>query len=65
MQNHPTPGGATANGGVPKLAQMLSEQAENSTEGAFAQFRMSDDERYEFHLAAWLHDCGKITSPNT
>jgi hypothetical protein len=24
---------------------------------------MDEDERYEFHLGAWLHDCGKVTSP--
>jgi hypothetical protein len=24
---------------------------------------MTEDERYEFHLGAWLHDCGKVTSP--
>ena len=48
---------------VPKLAQMLVDEAERSGEGTFAPFRMSEDERYEFHLAAWLHDCGKITSP--
>ena len=48
---------------VPKLAQMLVDEAERSEEGAFAPFKMSEDERYEFHLAAWLHDCGKITSP--
>ncbi|MGC8121061.1 HD domain-containing phosphohydrolase [Marinobacter sp. VGCF2001] len=48
---------------VPKLAQMLTDEAEQASEGLFADFRMSEDERYEFHLAAWLHDCGKITSP--
>lgn len=48
---------------VPKLAQMLAARAEASIEPAFARFQMTDDERYEFHLAAWLHDCGKITSP--
>lgn len=48
---------------VPRLAQMLTEVAEHATEGPFADFRMTEDERYEFHLAAWLHDCGKITSP--
>jgi HD-GYP domain-containing protein (c-di-GMP phosphodiesterase class II) len=48
---------------VPKLAQMLAEQAESASDGPFARFRMSEDERYEFRLAAWLHDCGKITSP--
>ena len=48
---------------VPKLAQMITEVAEQASEGPFAHFRMNEDERYEFHLAAWLHDCGKITSP--
>lgn len=48
---------------VPKLAQMITEVAEHASEGPFAHFRMNEDERYEFHLAAWLHDCGKITSP--
>jgi hypothetical protein len=24
---------------------------------------MTEDERYEFYLGAWLHDCGKVTSP--
>ncbi|MCA0912301.1 HD domain-containing phosphohydrolase [Marinobacter nauticus] len=48
---------------VPKLAQMITEVAEQASEGPFADFRMNEDERYEFHLAAWLHDCGKITSP--
>ncbi|SFN28847.1 HD domain-containing phosphohydrolase [Marinobacter pelagius] len=48
---------------VPKLAQMILAEAEASNEGRFAGFSMSDDERHEFELAAWLHDCGKITSP--
>lgn len=48
---------------VPRLAQMLTDEAEKSREGLFRNFRMTEDERYEFHLAAWLHDCGKITTP--
>lgn len=48
---------------VPELAQMLIEAAISCRKGSFADFRMSPDERYEFHLAAWLHDCGKITTP--
>jgi len=48
---------------VPKLAQMILAEAESSDDGRFAGFSMSDDERHEFELAAWLHDCGKITSP--
>ncbi|AZT83303.1 HAMP domain-containing protein [Marinobacter sp. NP-4(2019)] len=48
---------------VPKLAHMLIEEAEKSTEAPFRDFQLNDEQRYEFHLAAWLHDCGKITSP--
>ncbi|MBP0050180.1 HD domain-containing protein [Marinobacterium sp. AK62] len=48
---------------VPELAQMVLDAACNSREGEFAGFSMSDDQRYEFYLAAWLHDCGKITTP--
>ena len=48
---------------VPKLAQMMVDEAIQSPAEPFANFTMNDDERYEFHLAAWLHDCGKITSP--
>jgi HD-GYP domain-containing protein (c-di-GMP phosphodiesterase class II) len=48
---------------VPELAQLLVREAANCPEGPFATFDMSDEERYEFELASWLHDCGKITSP--
>lgn len=48
---------------VPLLAQMILEEAEASKDGVFAGFGLSDEERAEFQLAAWLHDCGKITSP--
>ncbi len=47
---------------VPKLAQMMVDEAISTDQPDFAQFNMTDDEKYEFHLAAWLHDCGKITS---
>ncbi|MBZ2167490.1 HD domain-containing phosphohydrolase [Marinobacter sp. F4216] len=48
---------------VPQLAEMLVDEAIASDQEAFAGFTLSDEERYEFRLAAWLHDCGKITSP--
>ncbi|MDK2123368.1 HD domain-containing phosphohydrolase [Parachitinimonas caeni] len=48
---------------VPQLANMLVERLQAETEGPYADFCMSEDERYEFHLGAWLHDCGKVTSP--
>lgn len=48
---------------VPQLAKMLVDQAERSRDPPFADFSMNERERYEFHIGAWLHDCGKITSP--
>ncbi|WP_460419069.1 HD domain-containing phosphohydrolase [Pseudomonas sp. microsymbiont 2] len=48
---------------VPQLAQMLLEQAVQADSGPYADFTMSEAERYEFRVAAWLHDCGKVTSP--
>lgn len=48
---------------VPELAQMLMDAACRADQGPFADFAMNQAERYEFHLAAWLHDCGKITTP--
>ncbi|WP_228151230.1 HD domain-containing phosphohydrolase [Tamilnaduibacter salinus] len=48
---------------VPQLAEMIIDSARHQTGGDFADFHMNDSEAYEFHIAAWLHDCGKITSP--
>ena len=48
---------------VPELATALVDRMHADTTGAYADFRMGEDERYEFYLAAWLHDCGKVTSP--
>lgn len=48
---------------VPQLAEMLLEQVQRANEGPFAAFQLDDDQRYAFRIAAWLHDCGKITSP--
>ncbi|MEE6442317.1 MULTISPECIES: HD domain-containing phosphohydrolase [Pseudomonas] len=48
---------------VPQLAQMLLDQAVAADNGPFASFSMTEAERYEFRVAAWLHDCGKVTSP--
>jgi HD-GYP domain-containing protein (c-di-GMP phosphodiesterase class II) len=48
---------------VPELARMLAEAAHNSEKEPFKSFRLSGDEWYELHIASWLHDCGKITTP--
>ncbi|EKV32508.1 HD-GYP domain protein [Caenispirillum salinarum AK4] len=48
---------------VPMIAELLAEAACRETEGPFAEFDLDDDQRQELHLGAWLHDCGKVTTP--
>jgi hypothetical protein len=48
---------------VPELTMLLAEAAHNTHEGYLSDFHLSEDDRYELSIASWLHDCGKITSP--
>lgn len=48
---------------VPQLATMLADRMEAETRGPYARFQLDEDERRAFQLGAWLHDCGKVTSP--
>lgn len=48
---------------VPEITKMLAKAAVNVKEGPFADFTLSDNEWEELHTACWLHDCGKITTP--
>lgn len=48
---------------VPVITQMLAKATCEITKGPLKEFTMSDDELYELEVAAWLHDCGKITTP--
>ena len=48
---------------VPEITMLLAEAVEKTTEGKYADFTMTEDERYELYLAGWLHDCGKVATP--
>ncbi len=48
---------------VPELTMMLADAADATPDGALADFSMAANERYALWLAGWLHDCGKITTP--
>ncbi len=48
---------------VPIIVRMLADAAQTSTEPPFADFALNADETYALHLASWLHDCGKLTTP--
>ncbi|MBO6946863.1 MAG: GAF domain-containing protein [Rhodospirillales bacterium] len=48
---------------VPELTKMLAHAASEQEDGPFQDFELTDEEWYELHIAAWLHDCGKVTTP--
>lgn len=49
---------------VPELAMILAKEAEKAEEGPFKTFRFENDDAWrEFETGAWLHDCGKVTTP--
>ncbi len=48
---------------VPEITMMLAEAVHKTKNGPFADFKLSDQEMYELKIAAWLHDCGKVATP--
>ncbi|GAB6041304.1 HD-GYP domain-containing protein [Endothiovibrio diazotrophicus] len=48
---------------VPVLTLMLADAARDAADGPWADFQMTDEQRYELEIAAWLHDCGKVVTP--
>ncbi|MBX9915457.1 MAG: GAF domain-containing protein [Pseudomonadaceae bacterium] len=48
---------------VPELTKMLARAACSEQSGPFADFSLNDEQWEELHIAAWLHDCGKVTTP--
>ncbi|HHQ4553335.1 TPA: GAF domain-containing protein, partial [Aeromonas veronii] len=48
---------------VPELTKMLAEAACEAREGPFQHFSLDETQWEAIHIAAWLHDCGKVTTP--
>ncbi len=49
---------------VPELALMLAQAASQSKVAAFNRFELRTEAQWrEFRVGAWLHDCGKVTTP--
>ena len=48
---------------IPVLTMMLAEAAHATTEGPLQDFQINEKDRYELETAAWLHDCGKVVTP--
>jgi len=53
-------------GHIRRVAQLTSQIARgmsDTTEGVFKDFKMNEDEHNELRIAGWMHDIGKITTP--
>ena len=48
---------------IPVLTMMLAEATHSVESGPLKDFRISERDRYELETAAWLHDCGKVVTP--
>ena len=48
---------------VPELTKMLARAACAETSGPYQNFQLNPEEWEAVHVAAWLHDCGKVTTP--
>ena len=48
---------------IPVLTMMLAEAAHGTNSGPLKDFKITDKDRYELETAAWLHDCGKVVTP--
>ena len=48
---------------VPVLTLMIAQAVIDETEGPLKDFELTEEEFYELRIAAWMHDCGKVTTP--
>jgi len=48
---------------VPELTRMLAEAACDSDDPPFRDFKLDDEQWDALDIASWLHDCGKVTTP--
>ncbi|MGV6825799.1 MAG: HD-GYP domain-containing protein, partial [bacterium] len=48
---------------VPAITEMLAKAACDETDGPFADFQLNTKEWEALDIASWLHDCGKVTTP--
>ena len=48
---------------VPELTMMIAEACHHESDGPLKDFHMTEKDRYELEIAGWLHDCGKVTTP--
>lgn len=48
---------------VPELTNMIADAACRIKKGPLKDFDLDENQKYALDVAGWLHDCGKITTP--
>ncbi|NMP33237.1 HD domain-containing protein [Thalassotalea sp. M1531] len=48
---------------VPEITMLLARACHEVTDGPLTEFELSDADFHELSVAAWLHDCGKVATP--
>ena len=48
---------------VPEITKLLAEAACASNDAPFQSFQLNEAQWESLHIASWLHDCGKVTTP--
>ncbi|MGR9071862.1 MAG: HD domain-containing phosphohydrolase [Gammaproteobacteria bacterium] len=48
---------------VPELSRLLARAACDSNEHPFDRFNLDEKQWEALNIASWLHDCGKVTTP--
>src|SRR5690606_15638508 len=50
---------------VPVLTELLARAACDAQDGPLKDFSLDDKGWYELRVAAWMHDCGKLATPDS
>ena len=50
---------------VPVLTELIAQAACETYQGPLAEFDLDESEWYELRVASWMHDCGKLATPNS
>jgi HD-GYP domain-containing protein (c-di-GMP phosphodiesterase class II) len=48
---------------VPIISLKIADALNKETSGTFADFEFTAEQMHELKIAAWMHDCGKLTTP--
>lgn len=50
---------------VPELTLMIADAVHQEQNGPMVSFTLAPEERHQLEIAGWLHDCGKISTPDS